>query len=309
MNHLSVASIQQQDGDQEAKMDVIYEGTRMQEVALRWKRKGRIVVLVPTMGGLHDGHLSLLREGRQRGDILVMSLFVNPKQFGPGEGFHSYPRNFESDRQKAASCGVDVLFAPSEDAVYPKGFQTYVEVEEVTRGLCGAHRPGHFRGVCTVVSQLFHFVMPDLAVFGEKDYQQLMAIRRMVQDLHFPVQIIGMPTVRDAQGLAMSSRNRNLSPAQRRSAQCIYMALKAGLRASQEGGRDAGKIVSAALNVLREEPLCKVQYLELRDARTLEPVKTVEDEAVLAVAVYFGEIRLIDNIAIPGSEQSNTLGR
>jgi pantoate--beta-alanine ligase len=281
-------------------MEVVRYGKAMQEKALHWKHEGKILVCVPTMGALHEGHMSLLREGRQRGDVLVMSLFVNPKQFGPGEDFEKYPRDFDRDHRKAASCGVDVLFAPSASEVYPDGFQTHVEVECLTQCLCGAYRPGHFRGVCTVVSQLFQFVMPDIAIFGEKDYQQLIIIRRMVQDLHFPIQIVAMPTVRDADGLALSSRNKGLSKAQKRAAQCLYRALLTGRTIAQKGCRDGAKVVSAAMEVLKQEPLCRVQYLELRDAESLEPVDELEHDAVLAVAALMGETRMIDNIRIPG---------
>lgn len=282
-------------------MEVVSQATSMQQKAFRWIQEGNIVALVPTMGALHEGHMSLLREGRQRGDVLVMSLFVNPTQFGSGEDFDSYPREFDKDKEKAASCGVDVLFAPAASEVYPQGFQTHVEVEQVTQGLCGAHRPGHFRGVCTVVAQLFHLVLPDVAILGEKDYQQLVTIKRMVQDLHFPVQIVGVPTVRDADGLAMSSRNKSLTATQRRAAAGLYRGLETGLGVAQNGNRSAQEILSAAMGILRQEPLCHVEYLELRDAETLEPVNCAERDAVLAVAAYVGETRLIDNVKVPAS--------
>ncbi len=280
-------------------MEIIQESKRMQERALRWKREGRTVVLVPTMGALHEGHLSLLREGRRIGDVLVMSLFVNPLQFGPKEDLQAYPRDLEGDRQKAASCGVDVLFAPRQGDLYPEGFQTHVAVERVTQGLCGAHRPGHFRGVTTVVALLFHAVLPDWAIFGQKDYQQLTAIRRMVADLRFPVRIVGMPTVREKDGLAMSSRNQYLTEEHRRLAPCLFKALEAGLGAAREGHRTATTIVSSAVEVLEREPGFRVEYLELRDAESLDPVDVLERDGVLAVAAWLGKTRLIDNILIP----------
>jgi pantoate--beta-alanine ligase len=282
-------------------MEIIEESQCMQERALRWKREGKTVVLVPTMGALHEGHLDLLREGRRSGDVLVMSLFVNPLQFGPKEDLQAYPRDLEGDREKAASCGVDVLFAPRSGDLYPEGFQTHVEVERATQGLCGAHRPGHFRGVTTVVALLLHVVLPDWAIFGQKDYQQLAAIRRMVADLRFPVRIVGMPTTRDADGLALSSRNQYLNPEQRRVAPCLFRALEAGRLAAQEGERDAAGIVSRAMALISAEPSFRVEYLELRDAATLEPVDLLERDGVLLVAAWIGKTRLIDNVVIPVS--------
>lgn len=279
--------------------EVIRDPAAMRAYAEDKRRDGATVAVVPTMGYLHDGHLSLLREGRRRSDLLILTLFVNPTQFGPNEDLDRYPRDEAGDLAKARACGVDVVFAPAVDAMYPPGFQTTVSVRDLARPLCGASRPGHFDGVCTVVTKLFHVTCPHLAVFGQKDYQQLAIVRRLVRDLDFGIDIVGMPIVREPDGLAMSSRNAYLSADERRRATCLYRGLSAAAAAFAGGERDAAALVAAARAVLATEPGVDVEYLELRDADTLEPVDgAVDRPCVLAVAARVGTTRLIDNVVL-----------
>jgi pantoate--beta-alanine ligase len=259
------------------------------------RARGERIAFVPTMGYLHAGHVALLEEGRRRGDRLVLSIFVNPTQFAPTEDLARYPRDLEGDLDKAAGAGTDVAFVPGDAEMYPRGYQTFVQVRELEKGLCGAHRPGHFVGVATVVCKLFNIVRPHVAIFGEKDYQQLAVIRRMVADLDMPIDIVGRPTVREPDGLAMSSRNKYLSPEERQRA----LALSRGLRAARalfEGGeRDSAKLVAAAQTQIAPA-VTRVDYVELRDADTLAPIADrVTGPAVMAVAAFVGTTRLIDN--------------
>jgi len=256
---------------------------------------GRRLGLVPTMGYLHRGHIALVAESRRRAARTIVSIFVNPLQFGPQEDLARYPRDLERDRAMAEEAGADVLFVPSVAAMYPEGFQTHVEVTEATRGLCGAFRPGHFRGVTTVVSKLFHQTRPHLAVFGEKDYQQLAVVRRMNRDFDFGIEIVGVPTVREADGLALSSRNVFLSPAERRTALCVPRALEAARSLHAAGERDALRLVAAARRVLGEEREVRIEYVSLVDPETMQEVGTAQSAVVLAVAVRVGKTRLIDN--------------
>ena len=258
---------------------------------------GERVAFVPTMGALHEGHVSLLREGRRRGDGLVLSIFVNPTQFAPKEDLSRYPRDLPGDLAKAASAGTDVAYVPDAADVYPPGFQTYVQVRELEQGLCGGARPGHFVGVATVVCKLFNVVRPHVALFGEKDFQQLAVIRRMVADLDMGVEIAGMPIVREPDGLAMSSRNAYLSPDERRRALALSRALNAARARAEAGQRDAAALVATARGVLASE-IDRVDYVELRDAATLAPVTTLEREGVLLVAAFVGKTRLIDNVRL-----------
>ncbi|HEY8379616.1 MAG TPA: pantoate--beta-alanine ligase [Nannocystis sp.] len=254
------------------------------------------VAFVPTMGFLHEGHLSLLREGRRRGDHLVLSIFVNPTQFGPHEDFDRYPRDEAGDLAKAAACGVDVAFCPLDPReLYPHGRGTWVEVEGLDRHLCGASRPGHFRGVCTVVAKLWNLVRPDVALFGEKDYQQLAILRRMHAELFFGGEIVGMPIVREPDGLAMSSRNANLSPEARAQAVVISRYLEAVRARFAAGERDAAALLADPAAALAPG---KVDYASLVDAEDLQPVTRVERPALCAVAVFFGGVRLIDNTVL-----------
>jgi pantoate--beta-alanine ligase len=260
--------------------------------------RGERVAFVPTMGALHEGHVSLLREGRRRGDKLALSIFVNPAQFAPHEDLARYPRDLPGDLAKAASAGTDVAYCPEPVAVYPPGFETYVEVRETERGLDGASRPGHFVGVATVVCKLFNVLRPHVALFGEKDWQQLAVIRRMVADLDMGVEIVGMPIVREPDGLAMSSRNVYLSPDERRRALALSRGLIAARLRAESGERDAAALVATARAIV-EPDVDRVDYLELRDAATLAPVTRLEREGVLLVAAFVGKTRLIDNLRLP----------
>jgi pantoate--beta-alanine ligase len=260
----------------------------------------RRVALVPTMGYLHEGHLSLLRAARETADLVVLSIFVNPTQFGPAEDLSRYPRDLGGDLAKASAAGVDIAFVPTVEDMYPAGYQTYVEVRELQRGLCGDKRPGHFVGVATVVLKLLGIVQPDEALFGEKDFQQLQLIRRMVRDLDVPVMIIGMPIVREPDGLAMSSRNAYLSPDERSSALALSRALGAARERWAAGERNARTLVGAARALLDAEPGVRLDYLELRDLDTMRPLDDgdVAAPALLAVAAFVGRTRLIDNAAL-----------
>jgi pantoate--beta-alanine ligase len=259
------------------------------------RRDGRKIAVVPTMGALHEGHLALLRDARARADVLILTIFVNPTQFGPNEDLSRYPRDEAGDLAKARTCGIDLAFCPEASSMYPAGAQTFVEVRELQKPLCGASRPGHFAGVATIVTKLFHATLPHVAVFGEKDYQQLALIRRMTRDLDFGIEIVGVPIVREADGLAMSSRNAYLSPEQRVAALCLSAGLAAAERAVAAGTRDAQAILAAARAPIEAEPLARIDYVELRDADELTPVVHIERRAVLAMAVFVGTTRLIDN--------------
>ena len=266
------------------------------------RRSGRRIAFVPTMGFLHRGHLCLVRDAKARGDRVVVSIFVNPTQFGPDEDFSDYPRDFERDCELLEKGGVDVLFHTSVAEMYPQGAQTRVEVERLTLPLCGAFRPGHFRGVATVVAKLFNIVLPHVAVFGEKDYQQLQVIRRLVRDLTMGVEIIGHPIVREPDGLAMSSRNAYLTEAERTAAVCLSRALCKADRLFKRGERSADTLVRNALAELEKDPLVRVEYVKLCDAETLDEIERIDDPAVLALAVRIGKARLIDNRVLARSQ-------
>jgi pantoate--beta-alanine ligase len=259
------------------------------------RRQGRRIVFVPTMGFLHEAHLCLVRDGKKRGDRVVVSIFVNPTQFTPSEDFAGYPRDFDRDRGLLEKESVDVLFHPPVEAMYPAGAQTHVEVAQLSLPLCGAGRPGHFRGVATVVTKLFHIVLPHVAIFGEKDYQQLQVIRQMVRDLSMGIEIVGHPIVRERDGLAMSSRNSYLTAEERRAAVCLSESLCAAERLFQRGETSARAIVELVLSELAKQPLANVEYVKLCDAETLADVDEVGGAAVLALAVRVGRARLIDN--------------
>jgi len=254
---------------------------------------------VPTMGYLHEGHLSLVRRARAENDHVAVSIFVNPTQFGPHEDYSRYPRDLERDLRLLEPLGVDLVFAPSVEEMYPPGFQTWVIVEEVSRPLEGAARPGHFRGVATVVTKLFNIVQPDRAYFGQKDAQQAVVIRRMVQDLNIPVEIVVCPTVREPDGLAMSSRNTYLNPEERRAATVLFRALQAAKARYEQGERDAERLREAMREVIQAEPLARLDYVSVADPETLQELDRVEDRALLSLAVYIGKTRLIDNILLP----------
>lgn len=270
----------------------------MQSWADSERAQRRSIGFVPTMGYLHDGHLSLVRLARQHADKVVVSIFVNPLQFGENEDFNRYPRDLEGDEHKLRAAGVDVLFLPRVPEMYPEGFQTVVEVKEVARGLCGASRPTHFRGVTTVVVKLFLAVKPHIAVFGAKDYQQLMVIRQMVRDLNFDITILAAPIVREPDGLAMSSRNAYLTPPEREAARSLSRSLLAACRAFAAGERSADAIRSLVSRELAAEPLARVDYVEVVDAQTLTPITTITRPALVALAVFIGTTRLIDNCVL-----------
>lgn len=282
-------------------MEIIADPLKMQAQARKWRAQGVKVVLVPTMGFFHQGHLSLMEYGRTLGDKLVVSLFVNPTQFGPSEDYQQYPRDFERDADMALQVGVDVLYTPAVEAMYPSGYQTYVEVEHLSKGLCGASRPGHFRGVATVVLKLFHQVQPQAAVFGEKDYQQLAIIRRMAADLNLPVEIVGRPIVREPDGLAMSSRNTYLNPEEREAARCLYRAILAARELVATGENSRTKILKAVKQIITQTPHTAIDYLALVDPKTLAEVEAIPGEARLALAVRVGKTRLIDNTLLTES--------
>ena len=267
----------------------------MRALAEDQRRDGQRLVVVPTMGALHEGHVSLLRAGRGMGDLLVMTLFVNPTQFGPNEDYTRYPRAEEADLALARGAGVDVVFAPEAGMMYPPGADTFVEVPSLSAPLCGASRPGHFRGVATVVCKLFQITRPHVAVFGEKDFQQLAIIRRMVRDLDLDVDVRGMPIVREADGLAMSSRNAYLVPEERAQATALSRGLAAAEALFRGGERRAVALVAAAREVVAAAPLARIDYVELRDADSLEALEEIARPAVLAMAVFFERTRLIDN--------------
>jgi pantoate--beta-alanine ligase len=257
------------------------------------------------MGFFHEGHRALMRRSRERDGIVVVSLFVNPTQFGPGEDYEEYPRDLDRDARMAESVGVDLLFAPTAVEMYPPGDATFVEVTgDLTARLCGSYRPGHFRGVTTVVAKLLDIVQPDRAYFGEKDYQQLLVVRRMVKDLRLPVDIVSVPIVREPDGLAMSSRNTRLSAQDRRAATVLHRALQRAQEMTRSGARDADAILGEVRGLIATEPLVTLQYAELSDPETLAPMDRVEGRALLALAAYVGGIRLIDNVSI-GDEQTS----
>ncbi len=259
------------------------------------RRSGRRIALVPTMGALHPGHLSLVQAARQRADWIVLSLFVNPAQFGPNEDLDAYPRDLEGDRRKAEKAGVDVLYHPAVEAMYPPGDATRVQVGRLTEGLCGPWRPGHFEGVSTVVTKLLAACEPDVAVFGRKDYQQWRVIQRMTRDLALGTEIIGAPIVREADGLALSSRNRYLSPTERTAALALPRALEAGEQAVRAGETEAAAVIRRMKEVVDAQPGVSAEYLEIVDARELHTLSILQGEILLAGALCVGPARLIDN--------------
>ena len=256
------------------------------------------VGLVPTMGYLHEGHLSLIRRSRQDCEHVVVSIFVNPTQFGPKEDLSKYPRDLDRDLSLLEPLGVDLVWTPSDEDMYPSGYQTWVEVEGITRPLEGAMRPGHFRGVTTVVAKLFNAVQPHRAYFGQKDAQQAAVIRQMARDLGYPLEVVVCPTVREPDGLAMSSRNVYLDPEQRKAATVLYRSLCAAKEAYDDGERDAEKIRGKMKEVLASEPLADVQYVSCADYDTLEELETVTGKALLSMAAFVGKTRLIDNMIL-----------
>ncbi|SIN73553.1 pantothenate synthetase [Acetomicrobium flavidum] len=278
-------------------MEVIKSTAEMQEISLRLKREGRIIGLVPTMGYLHDGHLSLIKKARRENDIVIMSNFVNPLQFGPKEDFATYPRDLDRDNKLAESAGVDYVFAPTTEEMYPQGYDTYVEVKgPITEKMCGKSRPGHFKGVTTVVLKLFLITQPDRAYFGQKDAQQAIVIRKMVTDLNVPVKIITCPIIREEDGLALSSRNTYLSSEERLQALALPRALSAGRDMIMKGETDPQKVRLHIKQILESSPGIRVDYVEVIDGDDLSDLSVIKGKVLLAAAVYVGKTRLIDNI-------------
>jgi pantoate--beta-alanine ligase len=277
-------------------MEIIADIIEMQNRCLEARAAGRRIAFVPTMGFLHEGHLSLLREGRKHGDLLVLSIFVNPTQFGQGEDLDRYPRDFARDEAMARQCGVELLFYPDAQSIYPAGYETYVTVEgTLTTTLEGASRPTHFRGVTTIVSKLFAIVQPHVALFGRKDFQQLAVIRRMTTDLNLPVEIVGLPIVRESDGLAMSSRNVYLSVAERQQALALSQAVKKARQLVAEGVRSVAEVLSDLQDLFAQQPDVSVDYLCICNQATLRPQEQIDADSVLLMAVAVGKTRLIDN--------------
>jgi len=276
-------------------MDMIRSVSEMQQKAISARTAGQTISFVPTMGFLHQGHLSLLEEGRKRGDLLVLSIFVNPTQFGQGEDFDDYPRDLQQDSELAKKAGVDIIFAPEAADMYPSGYATYVDVEGITESLCGASRPGHFRGVCTVVSKLFNIIQPHVALFGNKDFQQLAVIKRMTLDMNLPVEILGMPIFREPDGLAMSSRNVYLNPDQRRQALVLSQSLLQAKQLVSSGKIDSAEIILELQKNIKKQPDARIDYIQICHQLTLQDQTHIDADSVLLLAVYFGKTRLIDN--------------
>jgi len=278
-------------------MKIIDTPEEMQKQARLLIQSGEDISFVPTMGYLHEGHLSLIRIAREYADTVVVSIFVNPAQFGPNEDLAAYPRDFERDERLCREAGADILFYPTSQNMYLDDHSLWLSEESLSTVLCGASRPGHFRGVCTIVAKLINIVRPDFMILGEKDAQQLRVLRRMVRDLNFPVQIIAASTVREADGLAMSSRNKYLTPAERSEAVCLFQSLEKAKALFAAGERDAEKI-KAALRTVIEKTSGRIDYIEIVDDETLLPVKTLEKPALAALAVKFSGARLIDNTVL-----------
>jgi len=280
-------------------MEIINRRQRMASLARKLRRENKTIGFVPTMGALHEGHLALIKEARQMSDIVIVSIFVNPTQFNQAEDFNKYPRDLTHDASLLSQYQVDYIFAPDEQEIYCEGFSTYVYVENLTETLEGASRPGHFRGVATVVTILFNTIRPDFAFFGQKDAQQVAVIKRLTQDLGFDTEIIVVPIVREESGLAMSSRNALLSDEERQSASIMYKALCEAKYAVKQGERNAAKLAEIVRQRLESEPLANVDYVAVVDNETLEPVERVgENPVLIAIAVRFGNVRLIDNTVI-----------
>ena len=292
-------------------MEIINRRQRMSSVARKIRREqDRTIGLVPTMGALHEGHLSLVREARRMCDVVVVSVFVNPAQFGPGEDFERYPRNLTQDTALLTDYNVDYIFAPPVEEIYPKGFTTYVNVSGLSKLLEGEARPGHFRGVATIVTILFNIVKPDFAFFGQKDAQQAVIIRRLVRDLALDTEVIVLPTLREDSGLAMSSRNAYLTPEEQEAATVIHRALAKAKEAYKAGEKHAAKLIDLVRTTIEAEPRVRVDYVSVNDADTLESLEKLDDRHMLiAVAAYIGKIRLIDNTTLNSAKKKEGLNK
>ena len=279
-------------------MKIIRLIKEMQAFSEEARMQGKKIAFVPTMGFLHEGHLHLIRQARTKGDVLIVSIFVNPIQFGPSEDFKQYPRDWDRDAHLCESGGADVIFAPIVEEMYPEGFQTMVSVPHLSQNLCGISRPTHFQGVATVVAKLFNCTKPHVALFGEKDFQQLAVIKRMVEDLNFEINVIGVPTVREAEGLAMSSRNTYLNTQERRSALSLSKALLKAQELFQSGERNARVLIDTAREIITREEGAAIDYIKICDTATLQDVDAITRPAVMALAVKIGKARLIDNVVL-----------
>ena len=280
-------------------MEIINRRQRMASIARKLRRENKTIAFVATMGALHEGHLTLVKEARQMSDVVIVSIFVNPTQFGTGEDFERYPRDLTGDAALLSEYEVDYVFAPDREEMYGEGFSTYVYVEGLAETLEGASRPGHFRGVATVVTILFNTIRPDFALFGQKDAQQLAIIKRMTRDLGFETEIVSVPTVREESGLALSSRNAYLTDDERQRASIIYQALREAKITFKNGERNASKISEIVRKKIESEPLAQIDYVASVDRDSLEPIEKIDDrEVMIAVAIRFGKIRLIDNIVL-----------
>ena len=288
-----------------AQVRLVEDVEEMRGVSRKARKKGERIVLVPTMGALHRGHVELIKKGRALGDLLIVSIFVNPTQFGPDEDLSTYPEDLAGDMEKAGEAGADIVFHPSASALYPKGFQTFVEVGEidgVSSKLCGLSRPGHFRGVATVVTKLFNITAPDTAIFGLKDFQQLAVIKRLVNELNMGIDIHAVETVRDSDGLALSSRNAYLKPLERKAATVVPASLKAGVALYEKGVRKSAEIIEEVKKNIEKEAKAVIDYCVVCDPKTLKNVENIDKGALLAVAIRIGRTRLIDN-ALLGADQ------
>lgn len=281
-------------------MQIIHDKITLRQELKKARAQGCTVGLVPTMGYLHAGHLSLMGAAKRENDLVVASIFVNPTQFGPNEDFASYPRDLERDAQLAQSVGVDLIFAPEVEEMYLPHAQTYVNVTNLSKNLCGAKRPDHFRGVCTVVTKLFNIVQPDRAYFGQKDAQQAIIIKKMIEDLNQPIEIRVMPIIREADGLAMSSRNKYLSPAEREAALILHRSLNHGATLLQAGERQAEILKAELIQMIEKEPLARIDYVSIVSGSTLEEVDVISGSTLVAIAVWIGKTRLIDNFIWEG---------
>ncbi len=279
-------------------MNTIQDISEMHDIAAHLRQKGKTIGFVPTMGALHQGHLSLMEHARKESDIVVVSIFVNPAQFGPKEDFNQYPRDMEGDAEKTRSAGADILFTPTLSAIYPEGFKTYVSVKGLSELMCGRIRPGHFQGVATVVLKLFNIVKPNKAFFGQKDFQQTVIIKRIVKDLNVDVDIVVLPTVRETDGLAMSSRNQYLNKEERRAATILYRALKKGRSLFEGSNKNADKLREIISHTFLEEPSAHLEYIAIVHPETLEEEKEICKGTVIAIAARIGKTRLIDNIIL-----------
>lgn len=279
-------------------MNIIRSVDEMKVLIKDIKRSGKTIGFVPTMGYLHDGHISLVKRARGENDVVVVSVFVNPTQFGPNEDFDSYPRDEERDANLCKEAGCDILFMPTKEDMYRQNYSTYVEVQGLTEGLCGAKRPGHFRGVTTIVTKLFNIVKPDRAYFGQKDAQQLAVIKRMVADLDMDVEVVGCEIVRDADGLALSSRNTYLSEDERKQAPVLYKSLVKAKEAIEKGERVSENIIELIEDTIRDAKDAVIDYVEIVNNETLKPVEKIEEEVLIALAVKIGKTRLIDNMVV-----------